>query len=164
MKALAALFILWTLSVHNPLKVSLGGMKWSCVREGNELIMELSAPTKGWVAVGFNDENNILHSDLIMFRVVDGQVEVQDMYVKGVGDPRLDDSLGGRQNIDMLEAEERDQQTYVRFRRPWSGKDDYDYNLEQGETFWLILAYSTHDDFAHHSRLRRHVKVIFNIE
>lgn len=157
-------FVLWTIKLDAQIALSSAGMEWSCIRQGDDLMMELSAPTKGWIAVGFNNEDNIVGSDLIMFHIEDGKAEVRDMYVKGFGDPREDHTLGGSQNIEIIQAEESGHKTYVRFRRPLSSQDNYDYQLRNGETFWLILAYATHDDFAHHSRMRKHTQVAFKVE
>ncbi len=151
------------LGLKAQMDVSLGGMSWSCSKEGEYLVMELRAPTTGWVAVGFNGENNILHSDLLMFHIVNGKVETQDMYVKGIGDSRLDVSLGGSKDLEVMSAEEKGDETYIRFRRWWAGQDRYDYRLIHGEAFWLILAYSTHDDFSHHSSMRKHKEIVFKV-
>ncbi|MEM6398379.1 MAG: DOMON domain-containing protein [Bacteroidota bacterium] len=139
-------------------------MSWTCQAEGDYLVMSLQAPTTGWLGVGFNDKNDIMHSDLLLFHVVNGRASGQDMYVKGLGNPRLDSRLGGLDDIEILAAEERDGQTYIRFRRPYPVKDKYDYLLRAGEEFWLILAYSTHDEFAHHSRMRQHVKLKLSLD
>lgn len=146
------------------MEYSLGGMHWKCHREGDFLVMELRAPTQGWVGVGFNQENDIVRSDLLLFHVINGQAESTDMYVKGFGNPKTDESLGGSQDIEILDFNETDQETFLKFRRSWKGADVYDYPLRNGEPFWLILAYSTHDEFEHHSRMRKHAKVIFKVE
>ena len=150
--------------IHAQMETSLGGMSWNCSKEGDFLIMELRAPTYGWIGVGFNSKDNIVQSDLLLFQVVDGQAKAKDLYVKGFGNPQTDDSLGGSHNIEILAYSEKDNETYIKFRRKWKTEDKYDYQLQNGEAFWLILAYSTHDEFEHHSRMRKHEKVVFNIE
>lgn len=161
MRVLIILALFSTFNLQAQLKVTLGGMDWTCTKDGNYLLMELRAPTTGWVAVGFNSTNNIVQSDLLMMHIVNGKVECQDMYVKGLGDPRLDDTLGGSQDLEIIAAEEKNNETYLQFRRSWPAKDKYDYQLQNGQAFWLILAYSTHDEFDHHSRMRKHKEVVF---
>ncbi len=151
-------------STQAQMELSLGGMSWKCNKEGDFLVMELRAPTRGWVGVGFNQENAIVQSDLLLFHVVDGKEESTDMYVKGFGNPKTDESLGGSHDIEIVDFSETNYETYIKFRRLWKGEDIYDYPLKNGEPFWLILAYSTHDEFEHHSRMRRHEKIVFNVE
>ncbi len=151
-------------SLNAQMELSLGGMTWKCNRDGDFLVMELRAPTKGWIGVGFNQENSIVQSDLLLFHVVDGKEGSTDLYVKGIGNPKTDKSLGGSHDIEIIDFSETKNETYIKFRRLWKGKDIYDYQLKNGEAFWLILAYSTHDEFAHHSRMRKHEKVIFNVK
>lgn len=151
-------------SASAQMEVTLNDMTWTCTKEGDYLVMELRAPTQGWVAVGFNQKNNIVHSDLLMFHVANGKTESMDMYVKGFGNPQTDISLGGQHNIEVLDFEETGKETYIQFRRLWKGKDSNDFQLKNGESFWLVLAYSTHDEFDHHSRFRKHQKVVFKVE
>ncbi|MEM6841009.1 MAG: DOMON domain-containing protein [Bacteroidota bacterium] len=165
MRILVALLIYCVAySAQAQMESSLGGMSWKCNKEGDYLVMELRAPTQGWVGVGFNQKNDIVQSDLLLFHVVDGKEESTDMYVKGFGNPKTDESLGGSHDIEVVDFSETNQETYIKFRRLWKGADVYDYPLKNGEQFWLILAYSTHDEFEHHSRMRKHEKVVFNVE
>lgn len=163
-RLLMAGLLLWSSIAAAQQSIELNGMQWTCQKQGDNLVMTLQAPTAGWVGVGFNHKNAIVHSDLLLLHIVDGVATAQDMYVKGFGDPRQDSTLGGADDIEILSAEERSDMTYIRFRRPYQTKDEYDYPLREGEDFWLILAYSTHDDFAHHSRMRQHVKVELDLE
>ncbi len=151
-------------STYAQMALSLGGMSWTCSQEGDFLVMELRAPTTGWLGIGFNQENSIVHSDLLLFHVVDGKAESTDLYVKGIGNPKTDKSLGGSHDIEILDFSEGENETYIKFRRPRKGKDAYDYRLKNEEAFWLILAYSTHDEFEHHSRMRKHKKVVFKVK
>lgn len=144
--------------------VQLGGMSWSCAQERDYLVMKLYAPTTGWLGVGFNHHNNIVHSDLLLFNVRDGQVNKQDMYVRGIGDPQLDSHLGGSTDVEIIAFEETAEHTFICFRRPYQVDDRFDFSLVRDQEFWLILAYSIDDDFRHHSRMRQHQKVVFKPE
>lgn len=150
--------------VQAQLSVTLSEITWTCTPIGDDLVMELQAPTTGWVGVGFNQENSILQSDLLLFNIVDGQATGTDLYVKGFGNPQADKALGGDRNVEILSFREEDNHTYIQFRRPLKAADAYDFQLQAGEAFWLILAYSTHDEFEHHSRVRQHQQVLFKIE
>ena len=158
---LVLLLSLASLHLQAQLSATSSGMSWTCTRSGDHLIMELTTPTTGWVGVGFNQENRILESDLLLFHVVDGQAEGTDLFVKGMGDPRADTELGGSVDVKILSFREGDGQTYIKFKRPFPAADDFDFHFQEGAAFWLILAYSTHDEFAHHSRVRQHRQVVF---
>lgn len=151
-------------AVYGQSTVELGGMQWTCTQADDYLIMELQAPTTGWVGVGFNQTNSIVHSDLLLLNIVEDEVNNQDMYVVDFGNPRLDTDLSGSHDLEVLAFEERNGQTYIRFRRPLMSTDHFDFDLEDGAKFWLILAYSTHDDFAHHSRMRQHTQVVLDLK
>ena len=141
--------------------IELGGMKMYYRLRGDSVDITIEAPTKGWLGIGFNQKNDIVQSDLLLFHVVDGEAEVLDMYVKGVGDPRQDITMGGTNDIRIIKAEESNQSTVVSFSKPISSADRYDFQHQPGEEFWLILAYSTHDEFDHHSRMRKHIPFQF---
>ena len=142
--------------------LTVAGMTFGYELENDNLVMEISAPTTGWVGVGFNSTNNIVGSDLYLFHVVNGQAEGLDMYVKGIGDPKVDTTLGGNESFEILEASEKSGVTKIKFSLPFPSSDRYDFKHEKDTKFWLILAFSTHDDFAHHSRMRKHVPFTFS--
>ena len=143
----------------NVLKVN--GMNFLYKIISDSIEITISAPTQGWVGVGFNSENNIVGSDLLLFHVIDGEAASMDMYVKGFGNPKLDRSLGGEDSIHILSSKETRKETTIVFRIAFRSGDPFDYTHELNEDFWLILAYSTHDEFDHHSRMRKHVKYRF---
>ncbi len=127
--------------------------------EGDVIHITASAPTTGWLAVGFNTEDTIVGANLIMGAVVDAAVHVEDRYVVAAGDPRAVTELGGISAVDAPAGSESQGQTTISFRMPTQAVDAYHLALHQGSTLYLIAAYSVDDDFAHHSRMRRHVEV-----
>lgn len=139
-------------------RVDLGGMTASHRIVDDRVEFTLTAPTTGWLGIGFNDRNNIVGSDLYLLHVVKGKTSGQDMYVKGAGDPRLDQSLGGTNDIQIISGEESGGKTKIVFSLPLASQDKNDFQLAPGRELWLILAYSTHDEFDHHSRMRKHVR------
>ncbi len=121
--------------------------------------IHLTAPTSGWLAVGFNKRNNIVQSDLIQLRVRDKKVEVQDQFVTGVGQHPEDTSLGGDNNVAIQSGWEEAGETSIHFRIPLRSEDHYDFQHQRNRKFWIILAYSLHDDFQHHSTMRQHYEI-----
>ncbi|MEM6629874.1 MAG: DOMON domain-containing protein [Bacteroidota bacterium] len=141
--------------------IEVKGMKFSYQVLGDEIEIELEAPTMGWVGVGFNERDDIVRSDLYLFHVVGDEVEGLDMYVVGAGNPKEDTELGGTMDVEALEGKEGGMHTWIKFRLPFPSTDTHDFSHRAGKQFWLILAYSTHDEFDHHSRMREHVSFTF---
>lgn len=141
--------------------VHVGGMRMDYEIANDSVTISLKAPTTGWVGIGFNDENNIVGSDLLLFHVVNGHAEGKDMYVKGIGDPREDIDLQGSPSFALLHGKEENRNTQIQFRIPLNNEERSDFKHALSKPFWLILAYSTHDEFDHHSIMRRHIPFIF---
>ena len=139
-------------------EVAVSGMTLKHEVVGNEIEFTLKAPTNGWLGIGFNDANEIVGADLLLFHIVNGKVAFQDMIVKGLGDPRLDTTLGGTEDVKVISGKERRRETEITFRLPLKSSDPYDFALEKDQRLWLIMAYSTHDEFDHHSRMRKHIR------
>ena len=138
-------------------RITVNGMTFAYDILEDNIEISLEAPTHGWVGVGFNDGNDIVGSDLYLFHVVGKEVEALDMYVVGFGDPRKDSQLGGIHSVQTLTGLEVNGHTKVTFQLPFPSMDPYDFKHSLDKQFWLILAYSTHDDFDHHSRMRKHI-------
>ena len=141
--------------------VHVGGMEMSYEIFDDSVAVSLRGPTTGWVGIGFNDENNIVGSDLLLFHVIGDETVGLDMYVQGVGDPQEDILINGQHSIRILEGNEQAGQTRIRFSMALNSQDPNDYKHTLSEPFWLILAYAAVDDFKHHSLMRRHIPFVF---
>ncbi len=142
-------------------EVEVGGMTLTYVWQEEDLLITLTAPTTGWLGMGLNHRNHIIGSDLLLFHIEEGQAEGQDMYVVSLGNPKSDKRLGGEDSFEILDSSERDGKSTITFRLKGQGDEELDFRPGRGEDFWLIMAYSTHDDFGHHSRMRRHIPFTF---
>lgn len=132
-------------------------VNWRVVNDVIEF--ETSAPTLGWVALGFNATDDIENANLIMGAVVDGVARVEDRYVVAVGDHRQVEAIGGTNALMHASGEEQNGSTTIRFALPIKAVDDYHMHLQSGTEIYLIAAYSVDDDFAHHSRMRQHLRI-----
>ena len=151
-------FMLSSFGLNAQKEITVKGMKFSYQLLGNEIEITLEAPTTGWIGIGFNDQNSIVKSDLLLFHVIRDKVEALDMHVIGFGNPKKDLSLGGTMDIKKLKGKEENGTTKIQFSLPFPSEDVYDFKHSINEQFWLILAYSTHDEFDHHSRMREHIQ------
>ncbi len=143
-------------------EIDVGGMELTYSWHEDQLIFTIDVPTTGWAGVGFNTKNDIAHADLLLFHIVDDKPEARDMYVVKPGQPQDDQKLGGTCNVNILESWEKDGETHIVFSIPAKSRDPYDFQHTPDKELWLILAYSNHDDFGHHSRMRRHVPFSFS--
>ena len=139
-------------------QVEAGGMIFTAKLVGQRIEIQLEAPTEGWLAVGFNSENNIVGSDLLQFRIEEnGDVYAEDQYVTAAGKHPRDIDLGGTDHIQVLSGKQWEGKTKVHFSIPFESGDQFDFQHELGKDFWLILAYSRERDFDHHSIMRKHL-------
>ena len=161
MKRIALFLFLLPFGLFAQKEVTVNDMRLTYTLRNDSVDISLEAPTEGWVGVGFNSVNSIVGCDLLLFHVVNQETAVLDMFVKGVGNPKEDINLGGTMDVKILQGLESNGKTRVQFRLPFQSGDRYDFQHQLDQRFWLILAYSTHDDFSHHSRMRKHISFRF---
>lgn len=127
---------------------------------GDSLQMRLHAPTRGWVAVGFNTADQLQGTHLIMGHVVGKRVHIEDRYIRRPGDHVLITSLGGSDALCNKSGTETDKGTTLHFKLPLRTCDDYHIDLQPSKSYYLLMAYSREDDFEHHSMMRTSIKII----
>lgn len=140
--------------------ISVGGMSVRWHLESGAIYFHVSAPTNGWVAVGFNVLDDIVHTNLIMAAVDKGKLHIEDQYVVRAGEHVPVAALGGVSAVSKASGREVGGHTEVSFCLPQHTKDHFHYNLTEASKIYLICAYSAEDDFAHHSLMRHHVAVV----
>lgn len=141
-------------------KIEVGGMSIAWHFEGDTLIVDAEAPDKGWIGIGFNPVDEIVLTNLIMAGVDKGKPYLSERFVRGFGDHRPVAELDGTPAATLLFAEEKNGATHIRFSIPVKPADKFHYDLSPGSSLYIICAYSMEDDLAHHSRMRRHVRVV----
>ncbi len=141
----------------NPITVE--GMQVSWEHRDTSVEFVVKAPTKGWVAVGFNEVDSIVGAELIMAGVKGDETQSEHFYVVGPGDPRPVSSLNRVSMVTNAKGSVDKGAIEVTLRLD-SGVDlNRSLSLRPGTRLYLILAYSVSPDFDHHSRMRRHVAV-----
>jgi DOMON domain len=140
--------------------VTVNGMQIQWHLQGGNVHVHLTAPTTGWVAVGFNTRDDIVGSNLIMAAVQQGQVRIEDQYVVRTGEHPLVTTLGGTSAVSNARGTEQNGRTSVSFAIAQHNTDRFHYNLTEAARIYLICAYSAEKDFGHHSRMRQHVEVM----
>jgi sugar lactone lactonase YvrE len=123
------------------------------IHDGEYLYGALTAPTEGWVAVGFKPEVAMQGANYVYGYVADGEVEAFDMWgaqPRGPGSHPPDVDLGGTDDIVAFGGQEADGTTTFEFQIPLDSGDEYDKPLEIGQSHDILLAWGPTDDFAYH--------------
>lgn len=109
----------------------------------NESSIEItaSAPTTGWVSVGFEPTSAMKDADMIIGYVSEGEVFIRDDWGDDYTSHRPDSELGGEDNVTVLDGFEEEGRTEISFSIPLSSGDDYDKVLTAGQEYKVILAY-----------------------
>lgn len=136
-------------------KVEDGGMNISWEIVNSDVIFNISAPTLGWVAIGFEPTKMMKDADLIIGYVSEGEVFVQDHFAHKQTGHKSDISLGGKDNVKTISGEEADGRTTITFSIPLSSGDKYDKVLEVGKQYTIIFAYGKKDNFKSIHKYRR---------
>jgi len=123
--------------------------QWRVENDGTTLHVKLSAPTTGWVAVGFDPSVMMKDANFVIGYVENGTGYIRDDFGTGATTHEADSVLGGTSDVTLIDSGENGNMTEIDFSVPMSSGDQYDAVLTQGETFTILLAYgpSGGDDF-----------------
>ncbi|CAD5250518.1 MULTISPECIES: DOMON domain-containing protein [unclassified Imperialibacter] len=130
------------------------GMEVIWAHQDDRVQFELKAPTTGWVAIGFNEADQLKNTYLIMGRVANNLATVKEHFVVEPGDYRPIETFGAPVLVDSIEGLESEDGTVIRFSLPIEAIDAYRKDLEPGKSYSLLMAFSLEDDFQHHSVMR----------
>lgn len=131
------------------------GFKVSVAALGDTVKVTVSAPAKGWVAVGLDPERAMKGADFLIGYVKDGVTVVRDDFGNGPFTHVSDASQGGIDSIMSFSGEERGGITTVSFVLPADSGDAKDKPWGPGKHV-LILASSNSDGFtAKHNAVAR---------
>ena len=110
----------------------------------------LEAQTEGWIAVGFDPENQMQGANFVFGYVADGVPTISDMFgVRpfGPGAHPADEQMGGQSNVVAVGGSQEDGRTVLEFQIPLDSGDEYDKPLQAGFSYPILLAVGSSDDF-----------------
>ncbi|MBD3285580.1 PKD domain-containing protein [candidate division WOR-3 bacterium] len=121
--------------------------KWRTRGEVIDVI--LSAPTTGWVAVGFDPTTAMKDANYIIGYVDGEKVTIIDEFGDGNFSHTPDTDLEGADDVANADGSEADGSTTISFTIPLDSGDDNDKVLAVGQTYKVIFAYGPDgaDDF-----------------
>ena len=125
----------------------------------DKICFELSAPTKGWLAIGFNKKSTLSGNYLLMGRVTNSGPQITEHFTISPGNYQSIKSLGGRELVTDVTGKDILGKSTIKFSIPFVKEDHYRKNLKKGQKYFMIMAFSRVDDFQHHSVMRTMVEV-----
>jgi len=122
--------------------------------ETDSLEISISAPTTGWVSVGFEPSRVMKDADIYIGYVQDGEVYLRDDFGTGNTSHAPDTSLGGESSFRSLSGTEADGMTVITFTIPRNSGDRFDKVLTAGGSYKVLLGYGPEgsDDFTTYHR------------
>ncbi len=138
--------------------ISDAGVSFSWLHDTDRLHCTLSAPTRGWVAAGFNEMPGLRKTRFVMAAVSITPIRVSER-IALVPDHREITEHGGVPALSDAAGTYEDGRSRLTFSLPYQFEDRPSLNLRPGTQVHLMLAWSRETDFAHHSAWRRHFPV-----
>ncbi|XP_039262337.2 uncharacterized protein LOC120338410 isoform X1 [Styela clava] len=112
---------------------------WS--QDSENIIIAISAPTAGWIGVGFSSGPTMAGADLVIAGLGDdNEGYILDAHATENGTPVADVS----QDVTLLMASQNNTSTRVMFERKMTAQDSYDFAITSGEIY-VLWAYGTDD-------------------
>ncbi|MBI4833325.1 MAG: fibronectin type III domain-containing protein [Planctomycetes bacterium] len=140
-------------------RTTAGDMVLQWKAEGNNLRIRVSAPTAGWVAVGFKTAAGKKDANIIMGYVKKNGVFIEDNYGIGATNHAADTAGGGTDNVTEKTGTEAKGTTELVFTIPLDSGDDRDKKLVVGNTYNTMLAYGKTDNFTGMHTFFRVIKI-----
>ncbi|MFY0607315.1 MAG: hypothetical protein JXR10_11395 [Cyclobacteriaceae bacterium] len=127
--------------------------------ESDFISFEISAPTTGWVAIGFNETNDLTVTYLVMGSITADQVKIQEHYVFGPGNYRSYKTLNEPESVTGISGNHSGENTTLRFSLPTTSFYQYTKQLKPGKEYTMLMAFSQEKAFQHHSIMRTSINV-----
>ena len=136
------------------------GFSWRFM--GDEIEFTVSAPTTGWVGIGFNPSRMMADAHFVLAYVSGDTVHARDDYGTGRTTHAADVSLGGTDDVRVISGQEANGVTTVVFALPLDSGDAYDVVFTPGETYTVLLAYGANsaNNFTGMHRGRTSIEVV----
>ena len=131
--------------------------------DGALLRVNVVAPTRGWVGVGFAPSARMQDANIIIGYVVGDRVYVSDEFGSGPTTHQPDVFAGGTNNIVEAAGREYDGNTEIGFAIPLDSGDLRDRRLIPGRNYTVMLGYGpdTSDEFTTRHATRTTICVLF---
>lgn len=136
-------------------------LRWLKNVSNQTITFTLSAPTAGWVAIGFDPGFIMKGADLKIGYVNKSGTYVEDHFANGWASHKSDEKLGGTKDISDVSGLETGTTTTITFTIPLNSGDEYDYDLSTGEEVEVMLAYGENDTITKKHQKHAEVEISF---
>lgn len=136
-------------------------LEWMKDTNAQTITFTLTAPTTGWIAIGFEPNFIMKGADLKMCYVEDGTAYVEDHYANGWTSHQNDLDQEGTKDITNVSGSETEDSTTVTFTIPLNSEDDKDFDLTTEGEIEVILAYGKNDNIARKHQKHHEVNIEF---
>ena len=133
-------------------------VEFSWKHKADRLFGELSAPTAGWIAVGFNERRTLKGTRFVIAAVSTSPIRAEE-HIALVPDHRNVSALGLPPALDHVSGSYSQGLSRLEFSLPHQFPEHPALQLAPGASPHLMLAWSQDADFTHHSAWRRHYDV-----
>lgn len=132
-----------------------GDVVFSWKHKTGRLFGELTAPTEGWIAVGFNERRTLKNTRFVIAAVSMSPIRAEE-HIALVPDHRNVAALGLPRTLDHVSGSYSQGLSRLEFSLPHQFPERPALRLVPGASLHLMLAWSQNTDFTHHSAWRRH--------
>ncbi|PRP81419.1 ferric reductase-like transmembrane protein [Planoprotostelium fungivorum] len=124
-------------------------MTWQVDNTSGIIHLKMSAPTTGWIAIGFNDQDSMVGADMVIGWVYDSKKRqsttfIGDSYSKANVMPSLDTNGGGTDDVLLTSSTQDGSTTTITFRRKLNTNDSLDYVITD-KSIYVLYAYGDSD-------------------
>jgi hypothetical protein len=138
---------------------SRGGLSYVLTLDGKNVVIELKAKAKGWVALGLDPVTGMKGADFVIGYVAGGKASARDDFGVSPFSHASDEGQGGSNDILSFKGTEADGVTTLVFTLSASSKDPRDRPWSKGK-HTIIVAAADGDDF----NSKHSMKAAFDIE
>ncbi|MFA6682094.1 MAG: DOMON domain-containing protein [Sphaerochaeta sp.] len=132
----------------------------SWVFKAESIEFTMSAPTTGWISLGFNPTRWMKDADYILAYVENGQIYISDEFGTGITSHKSDVSLGGKESAKAISFVEEAKKTTITFSLPLNSGDQYDTVFVEGEECKVLAVYATSKNFKSKHKKRSSIDII----
>jgi hypothetical protein len=114
--------------------------------EGANVAIKISAPTKGWVGIGFNPSSEMKDARYVLGYVQNGKVTLSEDFGTGTTKHETMESLGGKSDVTLIGGTEEGDITTIEFVLPLISTDTKGKKIDPEADTEVLLAYGPDTD------------------
>lgn len=131
---------------------------WKIVDKAIQI--KLTGESTGWVAIGFNPTSQMKDANFVIGYVKNGKATIEDDFGHEERAHKMDEDLGGKNDVTVIGGEEKGKTTTLEFSIPLDSGDKYDSVIDpNGETVVLLAYGGSRDSFKSKHKFRTAIKV-----